>query len=139
MSRRQWRGWLSSARLSALVVAAIAGSLTVGVGVAPAHSVRYGWPGAHRGIRASSLRALRERAAHRSGHGRRSSRAHVSIAGGTQIGIGQAPWQVEVFAELPGGGGIACGGAVLDSTHVLTAAHCAFNPESKTRLAASAL
>jgi N-acetylneuraminic acid mutarotase len=62
----------------------------------------------------------------------------VSIAGGTEIGIAGAPWQVEVFAEYSSKKVLACGGAILDATHILTAAHCAYSPETGTRLEASA-
>jgi N-acetylneuraminic acid mutarotase len=62
----------------------------------------------------------------------------MAIAGGDEIAIGSAPWQVELFAEYASGKGLACGGAILDSTHILTAAHCAYDPETGTRLEASA-
>lgn len=62
----------------------------------------------------------------------------MSIAGGTEIGIAGAPWQVEVFAEYSSKKVLACGGAILDATHILTAAHCAYSPETGTRLEASA-
>jgi hypothetical protein len=59
--------------------------------------------------------------------------AHPAIVGGSQIVIGQAPWQVAVEATIPGEKGfvsILCGGSILDSSHILTAAHCVF--DSKT-------
>jgi hypothetical protein len=59
--------------------------------------------------------------------------AHPAIVGGSQIAIGQAPWQVVVEAEIIEGKevrSILCGGSILDSAHILTAAHCVFN--SKT-------
>ena len=62
----------------------------------------------------------------------------MSIAGGTQIGIAGAPWQVEVFAEYSSKKVLACGGAIIDATHILTAAHCAYDPETSARLEASA-
>jgi hypothetical protein len=65
--------------------------------------------------------------------GMRSDRAHVAIVGGSQISIGQAPWQVAVEAVVPEEKGfieILCGGSILDSGHILTAAHCVF--DSKT-------
>lgn len=62
----------------------------------------------------------------------------MSIAGGAQVGIAGAPWQVEVFAEYASEKFLACGGAILDATHILTAAHCAYSPETSARLAASA-
>jgi Trypsin len=42
------------------------------------------------------------------------------VVGGTQIPIEAAPYQV--FLQI--GADMGCGGSVLDSTHVLTAAHC---------------
>jgi hypothetical protein len=56
--------------------------------------------------------------------------AHPAIVGGSQISIGQAPWQVAVEAVIPEGGGLLCGGSILDDAHILTAAHCVF--DSKT-------
>jgi secreted trypsin-like serine protease len=53
-----------------------------------------------------------------------------AIVGGSQISIGQAPWQVAVEAVIPEGGGLLCGGSILDDAHILTAAHCVF--DSKT-------
>lgn len=107
---------------------------------ASAQAVRFRWPTLHGTFNHAYTRALRNRATHprRNAHGwRRSTNARVSIAGGSQIGIAQAPWQVEIFAELPSKKSIACGGAILDSTHVLTAAHCTYDPETSARLAAS--
>jgi len=59
--------------------------------------------------------------------------AHPAIVGGSQVSIGQAPWQVAVEAVIPEEKGfveILCGGSILDSSHILTAAHCVF--DSKT-------
>jgi hypothetical protein len=53
----------------------------------------------------------------------------VAIVGGSQIAIGQAPWQVAVKATTSGGE-LLCGGSILDASHILTAAHCVF--DSKT-------
>jgi hypothetical protein len=60
----------------------------------------------------------------------RQELAHPAIVGGSQIAIGQAPWQVAVAAVIPGDGGLLCGGSILDSSHILTVAHCVF--DSKT-------
>lgn len=70
---------------------------------------------------------------------RRSPQARAAIVGGSQVAISQAPWQVEVFAEFQSGNENSCGGAILDSTHVVTAAHCTFDLERGEPLPASAL
>jgi hypothetical protein len=58
-------------------------------------------------------------------------RAHAAIVGGAPISVAEAPWQVVVKAVLPGGeGSLLCGGSILDSSHIVTAAHCVF--DSKT-------
>jgi hypothetical protein len=45
--------------------------------------------------------------------------------------IGQAPWQVAVEAVIPEEGvSTLCGGSILDSSHILTAAHCVFGPKT---------
>ena len=48
------------------------------------------------------------------------------IIGGQEAAISQFPWQVIVLSEFEGGEAPIglCGGSILDSTHVLTAAHC---------------
>ncbi|MBJ7471625.1 MAG: serine protease, partial [Solirubrobacteraceae bacterium] len=45
------------------------------------------------------------------------------IVGGAVIPITSAPWQVNVWG-LSGGSGSECGGAILSSTVIITAAHC---------------
>ena len=54
-------------------------------------------------------------------------RAHAAIVGGTEISIGQAPWQVAVEALIPEEGALFCGGSIIDESHILTAAHCVFD------------
>jgi hypothetical protein len=66
----------------------------------------------------------------------RSPRARASIVGGSLISIEQAPWQVGVFAFVPEVGILLCGGSILDSTRILTAAHCTYNPETEAPLPA---
>ena len=69
----------------------------------------------------------------------RSPHAHVAVVGGAQVTIERAPWQVEIFAELEGGKeGLSCGGVILDSTHILTAGHCTYDPKTGSRLSAAA-
>ncbi len=74
----------------------------------------------------------------RRGWGARSRYARAAIVGGSQISIGQAPWQVEIEAFVPVGESefleLRCGGSILDATHILTAAHCVFNPETANPL-----
>lgn len=71
----------------------------------------------------------------RSHAGRRM--AHTAIVGGDQISIEQAPWQVFVLAVLAEQEAfLLCGGSIIDATHVVTAAHCLFNPETGERLPA---
>ena len=49
------------------------------------------------------------------------------IVGGQEASISQFPWQVYLEANFEENGSHvvgACGGSILDSTHILTAAHC---------------
>jgi hypothetical protein len=64
----------------------------------------------------------------------RSERARAAIVGGSQISIGQAPWQVAVEAVIPEAGGSSrfCGGSILDSAHILTAAAVPPQPSTST-------
>lgn len=57
-------------------------------------------------------------------------RAHAAIVGGAPISIGQAPWQVAIEAEPSGDEQLFCGGSIIDDSHILTAAHCVFDPET---------
>jgi hypothetical protein len=50
------------------------------------------------------------------------------IINGQESSISQFPWQVYIQAEFKENGNtiiVACGGSILDSMHILTAAHCA--------------
>lgn len=53
--------------------------------------------------------------------------------GGSAISIDGAPWQVAVLAEVSGGE-ILCGGSVIGSQEILTAAHCVFDPTTHAQL-----
>ena len=125
--------------IGVLAVCGVILCVSGGWALASAHAARYRWPESHR-VDRSVVRALRGRAARPRRNGRDlRGRARVAIADGTQIGIEQAPWQVEVLAEVSKGEGLACGGAILDSTQILTAAHCTYDPETGTPLPAGAI
>jgi hypothetical protein len=70
-----------------------------------------------------------------------SLKARAAIVGGSQIEITQAPWQVFVVGVVPINEKEAlflfCGGSLLDTTHVLTAGHCAYDPLNETRIPSS--
>jgi hypothetical protein len=117
-----------------VVAATIAFAIVCG-GIASARPIAPRPHVVNRAPHRSFLHLLHRRAA--IGHAL-SLRARAAIVGGGQIAITQAPWQAEVFAEFAGGGGLACGGAILDSTHILTAAHCTFDLETGERLAPEA-
>lgn len=61
---------------------------------------------------------------------RHRARARAAIVGGTPISVERAPWQVTVEASYKTTGGtsdsILCGGSIIDTSHILTAAHCVF-------------
>jgi Trypsin len=72
--------------------------------------------------------------------------ARAAIVGGNQISIERAPWQVALVAEVTfvyqGENYFlreVCGGIILDQSRVLTAAHCMFNPLSRSKLPAEDL
>jgi len=50
---------------------------------------------------------------------------HTNIIGGTDAGMGEFPWQVTITD-----GQYICGGSIIDSWHVLTAAHCMHSPSA---------
>lgn len=57
-------------------------------------------------------------------------RAHAAIVDGTTItSLSQAPWTA-VIAGVNSEGGYGCDGAILDATHILTAAHCLVDPKT---------
>src|SRR6266404_516149 len=49
------------------------------------------------------------------------------VVGGTMIQIQSAPWTVFVTYHF-GSTGAVCTGSVLDASHILTAAHCLYDP-----------
>jgi trypsin len=71
-------------------------------------------------------------------HSHRHASAHAAIVGGSPIPISQVPWQVSVQASIPEGLTrlrLRCGGTILDDFHILTAAHCTFDPKTDQRIA----
>jgi hypothetical protein len=59
-----------------------------------------------------------------------------AIVGGGRVSITQAPWQTLVLAILSETEGLLCGGAILNETEILTAAHCVNDPETRSRIPA---
>jgi secreted trypsin-like serine protease len=56
------------------------------------------------------------------------------VVGGSAATTTDAPWQVLVLPN-----GYLCGGAILDATHVVTAAHCVYDNEDQEIVAPSAV
>jgi len=56
------------------------------------------------------------------------------VVGGGPATSADAPWQVLVLPD-----GYLCGGAILDATHVVTAAHCVYDDEDQEIVAPSSL
>ncbi|XP_037774309.1 serine-rich adhesin for platelets-like isoform X2 [Penaeus monodon] len=52
--------------------------------------------------------------------------ASSRIVGGADASSGEFPWQVGLATEFPGGGG-SCGGSLIKTNWVLSAAHCFFD------------
>ncbi len=67
-------------------------------------------------------------------------RARAAIVDGQEISVQQVPWQVTVEAVYPISETmeerIRCGGSIIDPSHVVTAAHCAFMSSSGARIPA---
>jgi hypothetical protein len=61
--------------------------------------------------------------------GRNATRAHVAVVGGEVQTIDQLPWQVALFERgaAPEERTFLCGGAIVEATRVVTAAHCLFD------------
>ncbi len=58
----------------------------------------------------------------------RPPRGHAAIVGGTTLlSVNQVPWTVYIFAADQFGSAWDCDGVIVDSTHVLTAAHCLYD------------
>jgi secreted trypsin-like serine protease len=56
------------------------------------------------------------------------------VVGGSPATTTDAPWQVLVLPD-----GYLCGGAILDATHVVTAAHCVYDHEDQVIIAPSTI
>ncbi|MDO9409614.1 serine protease [Patulibacter sp.] len=70
-----------------------------------------------------------------------TTRSTPRIVGGDVAGIASAPYQVRIRAKTDGqawgtaGRFTSCGGAVLDATHIVTAAHCTINSDNNAEIA----
>jgi len=120
-----------------LVLLAIA---SPGAGASPGEGVAT-WRAAN-AEPAGAWPAHRSRQARPASSRRRPLRARPAIVGGSQIEIGQAPWQVAVSGEFTFESEkffTLCGGSILSSTRILTAAHCVLNPFTGERLAPGSL
>lgn len=53
----------------------------------------------------------------------------VRIIGGTQAGPGEYPWMVKLTIKMKNGEAFQCGGSILNSRSLLTAAHCVSDKE----------
>jgi hypothetical protein len=127
------RLWLSKIAILGVVAAtmfAIASSA-----VASTQARHTSWPMTYRLLKKPHLRVRGRRVI--GGRGERPPSARAAIVGGSQIAITQAPWQVFVVSAIPVEKGVLlllCGGAVLDETHVVTAGHCMFDPETGSKV-----
>jgi hypothetical protein len=67
-----------------------------------------------------------------------AERISPRIVGGAPAPLSEHPWQVAILYGTPGNREFLCGGVILDTTHVLTAAHClvngAGNPEPASKV-----
>jgi Trypsin len=82
-----------------------------------------------RGVRSVDARGVRSAQA----RGIRPARARAAIVGGSEISVEQAPWQVAIFQAIPVEKGVEvelCGGVILGETRILTAGHCAVDPNT---------
>ncbi len=63
--------------------------------------------------------------------------ARASIVGGGSVAITRFPFQVALYDPRAGSvaGGFFCGGAIINATHVVTAAHCLIDDETNRAMA----
>jgi Trypsin len=118
-------------RIFMFVAIAIGALMFASYATASMRDARRSWPVVHRILHRSAGNARLGRALRLA---RPSSRAHASIVGGSQITISQAPWQVFVVSSIPlaeeGELLLLCGGSIIDATHIVTAGHCLFDPQT---------
>jgi hypothetical protein len=62
----------------------------------------------------------------------------LGVIGGNAVDVREAPWSAFVIHRTPTSTGL-CTGAIVDASHVLTAAHCAMNLEGNTPAPASSM
>jgi Trypsin len=121
--------------ISVLAVVSVVMLVAVSSALASGRVRHSHWPMSYRvlhgSISRSGLRRVRDDRA-------LSPRARESIVDGSQISIVQAPWQVFVVSVIPLGNKEAlfllCGGSIIGETHVVTAGHCMFDPETRSRV-----
>lgn len=120
-----------------LVAAVVIGLIPMSSAMASKRALLKHWPTVHRVLHGPSARIPRRRMLHRGGP---SLLAHASVVDGSQITIGQAPWQVFVLSVIPVGKEEAllllCGGSIIGEARVVTAGHCMFDPEDGSRVPA---
>jgi hypothetical protein len=85
-------------------------------------------PGRHHDRLSTNARP-RGQTHHRYPNSHASVRAHASIIGGQRAQVGTFPWLTEIFYG-EGRGLYACTGTVVAPNLILTAGHCAENPET---------
>jgi hypothetical protein len=125
------------------VLSLFAGQAADARGPVPSH--RAAAPNARAGALTAYRRYRHYRALH--AHRRRprllrAPWARAAVVGGALTSIEEVPWQVYVFAEfeVPGfteKGVLECGGSIIDVSHILTAAHCMFDPATGVRIPAA--
>jgi hypothetical protein len=118
-------------RASVLVAITTVAFIVAFDGVASAHVSHPSWPQTYRILKRSDHHVPRAPLTIRSAP---PTRARASIVGGRQIPITQAPWQVFILSIIPIEEEkellLLCGGSIVDATHIVTAGHCTYDPES---------
>jgi hypothetical protein len=117
------RSRTSSVAALIVIVAVAAGAAGPASAASPRPPHRRAWPAAERIALLDGSHSLRRV-------------ARAAIVGGNQISSEQAPWEVAIFGFLPEERLLFCGGSILDATHILTAAHCLYDPQTGLRIPA---